>query len=67
MFISEIYAKAPRCFDPTTPLQFRISPGLHLLVGPNDSENNAIIDAARYVLWTRGHDLHQLLTHLLRR
>ena len=56
MFISEIYASGFRCFNPTTPLQLKLSPGLSILVGPNDAGKSAIIDAARYVLWTRGDD-----------
>ena len=56
MFISEIYASGFRCFAPTSPLQLRLSSGLNILVGPNDAGKSAIIDAARYVLWTRGDD-----------
>lgn len=56
MYISEIYASGFRCFDPTAPLQLKLSPGLNILVGPNDAGKSAIIDAARYVLWTRGDD-----------
>ncbi len=66
MYISEIYASGFRCFDPAAPLQLKLSPGLNILVGPNDAGKSAIIDAARYVLWTRGdeyirpdeHDFH---------
>jgi putative ATP-dependent endonuclease of the OLD family len=54
--MSEIYACGFRCFAPTTPLHLKLSPGLNILVGPNDSGKSAIIDAARYVLWTRGDD-----------
>lgn len=56
MYISEIHASGFRCFDPTAPLQLKLSPGLNILVGPNDAGKSAIIDAARYVLWTRGDD-----------
>ena len=56
MYISEIYASGFRCFDPATPLQLKLSSGLNILVGPNDAGKSAIIDAARYVLWTRGDD-----------
>ncbi len=66
MFISEIYASGFRCFASTAPLQLNLSSGLNILVGPNDAGKSAIIDAARYVLWTRGdefirpdeHDFH---------
>lgn len=56
MYISEIYANGFRCFAPKDPLQLKLSPGLNILVGPNDAGKSAIIDAARYVLWTRGDD-----------
>lgn len=56
MFISEIYASGFRCFSAMQPLNLRLSPGLNILVGPNDAGKSAIIDAARYVLWTRGDD-----------
>ncbi|WP_175453267.1 AAA family ATPase [Paracoccus tibetensis] len=56
MYISEIYASGFRCFDPSAPLQLKLSSGLNILVGPNDAGKSAIIDAARYVLWTRGDD-----------
>ncbi|MFB4386535.1 AAA family ATPase [Agrobacterium sp. LR_9] len=56
MHISEIYAAGFRCFAPNTPLQLKLSRGLNMLVGPNDAGKSAIIDAARYVLWTRGDD-----------
>ena len=56
MFISEIYASGFRCFGPNAPLQLKLSPGLNILVGPNDAGKSAIVDAARYVLWTRGDD-----------
>jgi putative ATP-dependent endonuclease of OLD family len=56
VYISEIYASGFRCFDPNAPLQLKLSSGLNILVGPNDAGKSAIIDAARYVLWTRGDD-----------
>ena len=56
MFISEIYASGFRCFGAMQPLNLRLSAGLNILVGPNDAGKSAIIDAARYVLWTRGDD-----------
>lgn len=56
LYISEIFASGFRCFAPTAPLQLSLSPGLNILVGPNDAGKSAIIDAARYVLWTRGND-----------
>ncbi|MDU3047003.1 AAA family ATPase, partial [Bradyrhizobium sp.] len=56
MYISEIHASGFRCFEPTAPLHLKLSPGLNILVGPNDAGKSAIIDAARYVLWTRGDD-----------
>lgn len=56
MFISEIYASGFRCFGVTKPLNLMLSSGLNILVGPNDAGKSAIIDAARYVLWTRGDD-----------
>lgn len=66
MFISEIFASGFRCFSPSSPLRIELSPGLNMLVGPNDAGKSAIIDSARYVLWTRGdeyirpdeHDFH---------
>ena len=56
MYISEIYASGFRCFAATAPLSLALSEGLNILVGPNDAGKSAIIDAARYVLWTRGDD-----------
>lgn len=56
MFISEIFAGGFRCFAPTAPLRLSLSPGLNMLVGPNDAGKSAIIDAVRYVLWSRGDD-----------
>jgi putative ATP-dependent endonuclease of OLD family len=56
MYISEIFASGFRCFAPAAPLQLTLSPGLNILVGPNDAGKSAVIDGARYVLWTRGDD-----------
>lgn len=56
MHISTIYASGFRCFAPDAPLCLALSSGLNILVGPNDAGKSAIIDAARYVLWTRGDD-----------
>ncbi|MGQ0280353.1 ATP-dependent nuclease [Sphingopyxis sp. Q841] len=56
MHISEIFASGFRCFAATAPLKLPLSPGLNILVGPNDAGKSAIVDAARYVLWTRGDD-----------
>lgn len=56
MYISEILAHGFRCFAPTAPLRLALSPGLNILVGPNDAGKTAIVDAVRYVLWSRGDD-----------
>lgn len=56
MFISEIYASGFRCYGAEHSLNLKLSSGLNILVGPNDAGKSAIIDAARYVLWTRGDD-----------
>jgi putative ATP-dependent endonuclease of OLD family len=56
VYISEIFASGFRCFSPTAPLRLGLKPGLNILVGPNDGGKSAIIDGARYVLWTRGDD-----------
>lgn len=56
MFISEIHASGFRCFSAARPLNIQLSSGLNILVGSNDAGKSAIIDAARYVLWTRGDD-----------
>jgi putative ATP-dependent endonuclease of OLD family len=60
MHISEIYAAGFRCFDAATPLQLKLRRGLNILVGPNDSGKTAVIDAPRYLLWTRGDDFIRL-------
>lgn len=56
MYISEIFAGGFRCFAPQAPLRLTLSPGLNILVGPNDAGKTAIVDAVRYVLWSRGDD-----------
>jgi putative ATP-dependent endonuclease of the OLD family len=58
--ISEIYAAGFRCFDAATPLQLSLRRGLNILVGPNDAGKTAIIDAPRFLLWTRGDDFIRL-------
>lgn len=60
MYISEIHASGFRCFGPDTPLTLKLRRGLNILVGPNDSGKTAIIDAPRFVLWTRGDDFIRL-------
>src|ERR1035438_8315303 len=60
MFISEIYANGFRCFGADIPLMLKLWRGLNILVGPNDAGKTAIIDAPRYVLWTRGDDFVRL-------
>jgi putative ATP-dependent endonuclease of OLD family len=60
MFISDIYASGFRCFGPDAPLILQLRRGLNILVGPNDSGKTAVIDAPRYVLWTRGDDFLRL-------
>src|SRR3979411_306720 len=60
MHISEIYAAGFRCFDVIAPLQLHLRRGLNILVGPNDSGKTAVIDAPRYLLWTRGDDYVRL-------
>ena len=56
MYISAIFASGFRCFPPAAPLRLKLLPGLNILVGPNDAGKSAIVDAARYVLWTRDDD-----------
>lgn len=60
MYISEIFASGFRCFGPKQPLTLKLRRGLNILVGPNDAGKTAIIDAPRYVLWTRGDDYVRL-------
>jgi putative ATP-dependent endonuclease of the OLD family len=58
--VSEIHASGFRCFGPDSPLSLMLRRGLNILVGPNDSGKTAIIDAPRFVLWTRGDDFLRL-------
>src|SRR6202162_4735144 len=60
MFISEIFPSGFRCFGVDNALLLKLRPGLNILVGPNDAGKTAIIDAPRYVLWTRGDDFVRL-------
>ena len=60
MFISEIFASGFRCFGVDNALMLKLRRGLNILVGPNDAGKTAIIDAPRYVLWTRGDDFVRL-------
>jgi predicted ATP-dependent endonuclease of OLD family len=60
MFLSEIYASGFRCFGPEQPLILSLRKGLNVIVGPNDAGKTAVVDAPRYVLWTRGDDFQRL-------
>ena len=60
MYVSEIHAAGFRCFGPGDPLILKLRRGLNILVGPNDSGKTAVIDAPRFVLWTRGDDFLRL-------
>jgi hypothetical protein len=60
MYLSEIYVAGFRCFPWDAPLSLRLQRGLNILVGPNDAGKTAVIDAPRYVLWTRGDDCVRL-------
>ena len=60
MFISEIYASGFRCLGVDFPLTLRLRRGLNILVGPNDAGKTAVIDAPRFLLWTRGDDYLRL-------
>lgn len=60
MYISEIAASGFRCFSAAQPLALSLSPGLNIIVGPNDAGKTAVIDAPRHVLWTRGDDFVRL-------
>ena len=60
MHVSAIDASGFRCFGPDSPLSLKLRRGLNILVGPNDSGKTAIIDAPRFVLWTRGDDFLRL-------
>jgi len=42
------------------PLTLRLRRGLNILVGPNDAGKTAVIDAPRFLLWTRGDDYLRL-------
>jgi putative ATP-dependent endonuclease of OLD family len=56
VYISEIFAGGFRCFASATPLTLALQPGLNILAGPNDAGKTAIVEAVRYVLWSRGDD-----------
>ena len=60
VYISEVYAAGFRCFSADAPLKLILRRGLNILVGPNDSGKTAVIDAPRYLLWTRGDDFIRL-------
>jgi putative ATP-dependent endonuclease of OLD family len=60
MHVSEIHAVGFRCFGQENALTLKLHPGLNILAGPNDSGKTAIIDASRFVLWTRGDDFLRL-------
>lgn len=60
MFVSEIFVNGFRCFGADKPLTLKLQRGLNILVGPNDAGKTAIIDAPRYVLWTRGDEFVRL-------
>lgn len=60
MYVSEIGAQGFRCFGPDNPLKLKLRQGLNILAGPNDAGKTAIIDALRFVLWTRGDDYLRL-------
>ena len=60
MYISQIYASGFRCFGIESTLSLKLRRGLNILVGANDSGKTAVIDASRFVLWTRGDDFSRL-------
>ena len=60
MFISELFAAGFRCFGVDNALTLKLRRRLNILVGPNDAGKTAIIDAPRYVLWTRGDEFVRL-------
>ena len=60
MYLSELHATGFRCFGSENALSLKMRRGLNILVGPNDSGKTAVIDASRYVLWTRGDDFLRL-------
>ena len=47
-------------WDRSSSLTLKLRRGLNILVGPNDSGKTAVIDAPRFVLWTRGDDFLRL-------
>jgi putative ATP-dependent endonuclease of OLD family len=60
VYISHLFASGFRCFSATEPLDLQLRAGLNILAGPNDAGKTAIIDAPRFVLWTRGDDYVRL-------
>jgi len=60
MHIKEIHIAGFRCFSPDTPFSLKLRQGLNILVGPNDAGKTAVIDAIRFVLWSRGDDFLRL-------
>lgn len=60
MYVSQIYASGFRCFGTESPLTLKLRRGLNILVGANDSGKTAVIDASRFVLWTRGDEFIRL-------
>jgi putative ATP-dependent endonuclease of OLD family len=60
VYLSEILASGFRCFASDAPLRLKLRSGLNVLAGPNDAGKTAIIDAPRFVLWTRGDDYVRL-------
>ena len=60
MFVSQIYASGFRCFGTKSPLSLKLLRGLNILVGANDSGKTAVVDACRFVLWTRGNEFVRL-------
>lgn len=60
MYLSEVYAAGFRCFPTGSPMTLKLRRGLNILVGPNDSGKTAIVDAIRFVLWTRGDEFLRL-------
>ena len=60
MYVSEMCAWGFRGFGAKSPLKLPLRRGLNVLVGPNDAGKTAIIDAPRFLLWTRGDDFIRL-------
>ena len=60
MYVSQIYVSGFRCFGTESPLSLKLQRGLNILVGANDSGKTTIIDACRFVLWTRGNEFVRL-------